>query len=284
MSCCSVCGQHACACGCGASERTPLSLYNRPGLGSLAYRVGTYADFFATMQMDLSSSALPALAGLRTRELDDPSMALIDAWAIGADVLSFYQERIANEGYLRTATERCSVLQLGRLVDYRLRPGVAASVYLAYTIDDNSPPVTIPLGAKAQSVPAPGEQMQTFETAESLDARHEWNVLKPRQTQPQNITLDNIASLDQLWLAGANTQLKHNDKLLFLFGALATGTTAMRLVDSVDVQQTDPATGAILPAADQRSRIRLQAMDAATVAIIAAANRAVVALASGDAR
>ncbi len=284
MSCCSACGQHACACGCGASERTPLPLYNRPGLASLAYRVGSYADFFATMQMDLSSSALPALAGLRTRELDDASMALVDAWAIGADVLSFYQERIANEGYLRTATERCSVLQLGRLVDYRLRPGVAASVYLAYTIDDNSPPVTIAAGAKAQSVPAPGEQMQTFETAEPLEARHEWNTLRPRQTQPQDITLASILSLDELWLAGGVTQLKHNDRLLFLFGALETGTTVLRVVDSVDVQQTDPATGAMLQAADQRSRVHLQAMSAATVAIVAAADRAIAALTSADAR
>ena len=284
MSCCSACGQHACACGCGASERTPLPLYNRPGLASLAYRVGTYADFFATMQMDLSSSALPALAGLRTRELDDPSMALIDAWAVGADVLSFYQERIANEGYLRTATERCSVLQLGRLVDYRLRPGVAASVYLAYTIDGNSPPVTIPAGAKAQSVPAPGEQMQTFETTEPLDARHEWNTLRPRQTQPQNITLDAIAALQEVWFTGGSTQLKHSDRLMFQFGELGTGTTALRTVESVDVQQTDPATGAMLQPADQRSRVRLQALSGATVAIVAAANRAVVALASGDAR
>lgn len=130
MSCCSACGQHACACGCGATATTPLPLANRPGLPSLAYRVGTYADFRATMQDDLSDSSLPALAGLRTRELDDASMAILDAWAVGADVLSFYQERIANEGFLRTATERRSVHELARLVDYRLRPGVSASVYL----------------------------------------------------------------------------------------------------------------------------------------------------------
>ncbi|NII75701.1 hypothetical protein FHW84_004312 [Dyella sp. SG562] len=275
MSCCSACGQHACACGCGAGARTPRSLYNRPGLDSLVYRVGTYADFRATMQLDLSDAALPALQGLRTRELDDPSMALLDAWAIGADVLSFYQERIANEGYLRTATERCSVLQLGRLVDYRLRPGVAASVYLAYTIDDNSTAVTIPPGAKAQSVPAPGEQMQTFETAEALDARREWNTLRPRLTQPQNISLATIGGLGELWVASANTQLKLNDPLLFLFGELGTGVSAIRRVQSVEVQQRDPATGAVLPPEQQRSRVVLQPVDAVTVQILTAANKAI---------
>ncbi|WP_447736802.1 putative baseplate assembly protein [Rhodanobacter soli] len=267
MSCCSACGTHACACGCGATAGTPLPLYNRPGLAGLAYRVGTYADFRATMQRDLSDAALPALAGLRTREQDDPAMALLDAWAVGADVLTFHQERIANEGYLRTATERRSVLELARLVDYRLRPGVAASVYLAYTVEKDSPPVTIPAGARAQSVPAPGEQMQTFETAEPLDARFEWNALQPRLTRPQNITLDNVAGLGELWIAGTAGNLKPNDRLLFLFGDLASGVQAIRLVQSVEVQQQSG-----------RSKVLLQPVDAATVGIVAAANKAIAAL------
>ena len=269
MSCCSACGKHACACGCGAPVRTPVSLYNRPGFDSLAYRVGTYADFRATMQLDLSNAALPALAGLRTRELDDPSMALLDAWAVGADVLSFYQERIANEGYLRTATERRSVLELGKLLDYRLRPGVAASVYLAYTIDPNSGPVTIAAGSRAQSVPAPGQQMQTFETSDDLDAQNEWNALQPRLTQPQNISLDTIAGLNELWVASITTNLKQNDRLLFQFGDLQSGVSAIRLVQSVDVQQMD-----------QRSHVVLQPLDAISVQIVAAANVAISALAA----
>jgi conserved hypothetical protein, phage tail-like region len=269
MSCCSACGKHACACGCGAIAGTPLLLYNRPGLDNLSYRVGTYADFRATMQNDLSDAALPALAGLRTRESDDPAMALIDAWAVGADVLSFYQERIANEGYLRSAGERRSVLELARLVDYRLRPGVAASVYLAYTVEKDSPPVTIAAGARAQSIPAPGEQMQTFETAESLDARYEWNALQPRLTRPQNISLDTIAGLGELWIASTASNLKPNDRLLFLFGDLVTGVQAIRLVQSVEVQQQS-----------QRRKLVLQPMDAATAQIVVAANVAIVALSS----
>jgi len=272
MSCCSACGKHACACacGCGATAGTPLSLTNRPGLNSLAYRVGTYADFRATMQADLSDAALPALAGLRTREQDDPAMALLDAWAVGADVLSFYTERIANEGYLRTATERRSVLELARLLDYRLRPGVAASVYLAYTVEKDSPPVTIPAGARAQSVPAPGEQMQTFETAEPLDARYEWNALRPRLTRPQDITLDNVATLDALWVASTATGLKPNDRLLFLFGELPDGVPALRLVQSVEVQ---PQSG--------RSKLLLQPFGALQGQIVAAAKVAIAALSGG---
>ena len=273
MSCCSACGKHACACGCGANAGTPLPLANRSGLAALNYRVGRYADFRATMQADLSDAAVPVLAGLRTREADDPAMALLDAWAVGADVLSFYTERIANEAYLRTATERHSVLELARLVDYRLRPGVAASVHLAYTVEKDSPPVTIPAGARAQSVPAPGEQMQTFETAEPLDARFEWNVLKPRLTRPPDISLDNITSLGELWIAGTASNLKTNDRLLFLFGDdLTSGTQVVRLVQSVELQQPM-----------QRSKVVLQPMDAATVQIVSAADVAIANWSSSDA-
>jgi len=253
MSCCSACGEHACACGCGRRARTPLSLANRPGLDSLAYRVGTWAEFHATMQMDLN---LPALAKLRTRAPDDPAMALLDAWAVGADVLSFYQERIANEGYLRTASERRSVLELGRLVDYRPRPGVAAGVYLAYTVEKDSPPVTIPAGARAQSIPAPGEQMQTFETAEPLEARFEWNALRPRLTRPPLVTRDILRDLSTLAFRGVTTGLKPNDWLVFEFSdGLAPSARQVGTVEPDMARQRTqvsllPAAGAHIRAVD----------------------------------
>jgi hypothetical protein len=254
MSCCSACSTNGCACGCGTRAGTPLSLYNAPGSTTLQYRVGTYADFFATMAASLSDSALPALADLRTRERDDFSMSLIDAWAATADVLALYQERIANEGYLRTATERASVLELARLVDYRVRPGVAANVYLAYTIEKDSLPVVIPQGARAQSVPAPGEQMQSFETSQPLLAREEWNALQPRLTQPQSISVDNVTELEELWVAGIANNLRTNDRLLFLFGDLETGLQAIRFVKSVELRIPEVRTRAVLQPMDAVSR------------------------------
>jgi hypothetical protein len=156
-------------CGCceGLEPLTPLATANRPGLNALAYRAGTHATFLATMKARLSASKYPALAGLTTRTATDPAIALLDAWATVADVFTFYQERIANEGYLRTATERRSILELARLVGFALRPGVAASVYLAFTMDDGHN-LEIPIGTRAQSLPGPGELPQSFETAEKL--------------------------------------------------------------------------------------------------------------------
>ena len=102
---------NGCDCGdCqGPRDHTPVRVDNLPGLRALAYRTGTHARFKASMLAGLSRSQDPVLGQLRTRDDDDFSIALLDLWATVADVLTFYQERIANEGYLRTAAERRSV-------------------------------------------------------------------------------------------------------------------------------------------------------------------------------
>ena len=220
-------------CGCceGIQILTPQSTANRPGLGMLAVRVGTHATFLETMLARLSSAAYPELAGLKTRDPADPAIALLDAWATVADVLTFYQERIANEGYLRTAVERRSILELARLVGYKLRPGVSASVYLAYTLENGSN-VEIPAGARAQSVPNPGEQMESFETSEPLQARADWNALQPRLTRPQSITAANADTIETLYFEGIATNLNPNDVLLIVLNG--GQTQVMRRVKAVE--------------------------------------------------
>ena len=187
-----------CSCCEGVSQETPREIFNRPSLSAVAYRVGSHSGFKESMLARLSSSELPALMDLRTRDDDDFSIALLDGWAMACDVLTFYQERIANELYLRTAVEPRSVHELARLLGYRPRPGVAASTVLAFTLDaapgapdQGARPTTIPKGTRVNSVPGPGETPQTFETVEDIEARVEWNALKPRMTlsaQTSNLT------------------------------------------------------------------------------------------------
>lgn len=116
-------------CGCceGQTASTPSRIDNRHGLDTVSYRIGDYHRFRETMLARLSSSELPELQGLTTRDQNDFSIALIDAWANVSEVLTFYQEYFANEGMLLTAKERLSVLEHARLIGYALNPGVAAS-------------------------------------------------------------------------------------------------------------------------------------------------------------
>lgn len=206
------CGQACCGCCQGAGGATPVFLENRPGLSALAYRVGTHARFKESMLAGIS--AKPALRALTTRDDDDPTIALLDAWATTLDVLTFYQERIANEGFLRTATERRSLLELARTIGYELRPGVASSTWLAFTLDGSpgSPrEVTIPAGTRAQSLPTKSELPQSFETGEPLLARPEWNALRPRLLEPQTIG----RGTTEVLVKGIATRLQPGDAILF---------------------------------------------------------------------
>ena len=104
----------------------------------------------------LSSAEYPALAGLKTRDTDDFSIALLDASSVMLDILTFYQERLANESYLRTATQLQSLTELARLIGYQPAPGVGSSVYLSFTLqaapgsstDPATAAITIPKGSR----------------------------------------------------------------------------------------------------------------------------------------
>jgi hypothetical protein len=174
-------------CGC-CKPRTPLvpdEPENRPALSAIAYRIGTFASFRQAILDELAS--VPALRPLRTRLSQDYTITTVELWAAVADVLTFYQERMANEGYLRTARVRDSVGRLARLIDYRLRPGAAALATLAFTLERDEA-LRLLAGLRVQSVPAEGEKPQKFETLEPLAADSRLNRLRvlppPRAINP----------------------------------------------------------------------------------------------------
>jgi hypothetical protein len=218
----------------GQLLHVPAAIVNAPAQPALRHRIGTHASFFESMlawlvvppeqavrcdgapeyedpdpllDAETGSSSWP-LRTLTSREIDDPTIALLDAWAMVGDVLTFYQERIANEGYLHTALEQRSVEELARLVGYRPRPGVAASVDLAFTLERDVI-TTIPAGARAQSLPAPGKLPQTFETSQPLVAKAVWNAMQPLQSRflwPRVLDGKQV-----VYLAGTATNLRIND-------------------------------------------------------------------------
>jgi predicted phage baseplate assembly protein len=186
---------------------------NPPGRTSLDARLGTHGSFLAEALTELGRR--PALAPLTTRDPGDPTIALVDAAAAILDVLTFYRERITNEGYLATATERRSVLELAGEIGYELNPGVAAETWLAFTLDTavGSPgEVALPVGSRSQSVPAQGEQPRVFETTAALVARPEWNALPGRTTAPDPPAWGDT----RLTLAGTATNLTPGDRILLV--------------------------------------------------------------------
>jgi len=224
-----------CGCCAGTTAQTPATIVNRPGLSAISYRPGTWAQFKASMLDALS--ATPALTAMRTRSDDDFTIALLDAWAVACDILTFYKERMANESYLRTATELVSVGELAKLIGYKLRPGLAASAALSFTLDTPPPAPTAPaggppgpatppagsppsvalaVGTQAQTVPDPGAQPATFETIAPVTARAGWNAIGPRMTRPPAATRYNAGA--NVRLSGLVATVSPGDSLLVVTG------------------------------------------------------------------
>jgi hypothetical protein len=208
--------------------QAPQGESNLPGLSAIAYRTGTWTSFNESMLARLSSSDYPALAALKTRDNDDLSIAFLDATAVVLDILTFYQERLANESYLRTATQLGSLTQLSRLIGYQPSPGVAASTYLAFTLraapglppNPNTTAITIPAGTQAQSVPGQGQTPQAFQTSADVLAKPDWNALPVQTGVPwapaSSGNLYPSAGQTSLYLAGTSTQLGPGDAILIV--------------------------------------------------------------------
>ena len=250
--------EHPDTCKCCSQDggRTPAPVDNRPGLSTIRYRAGTHPDFLATMVGDLTDEHRPALGRLTTRDPDDYTIALLDAWAVVGDVLTFYNERLANESYLRTARDRVSLQELGRLIGYQLRPGAAAETRLAFAIE--SPPdipasiasepgsapvvvpaeITLPVGLRVQSIPGPDEKPQTFETVEEILARPAWNAI------PASTTIATVPDAGDtvIWLAGTTVNVKPGDILLLEGNDIPGEEWDVRVLTEVHVDQDNDRT------------------------------------------
>lgn len=199
-----------------------------------------YRSYLTAMLDELTSPRHPALRALTARTTDDPAIALLDTAAVLCDLLRFHGERIAEEGYLRTARDLASLGLLGRLTGYRPRPGLSASTHLAYTLDDRSATdgdVLIPRGSRSRSVPvASGEQPRTFETGADLIVRVAWNELPVRRRAPGLLLPADLDRRSEIYVEGTNTLLQVGDRLVFWFGDAA----APRALQVAKVQ-ADPA-------------------------------------------
>ncbi|HEY8613613.1 MAG TPA: hypothetical protein VIL69_20330 [Roseomonas sp.] len=160
-------GTRECESFIGPVPPFPARVVNRAALPRIAYRVATYGEFRAALLRGLDRAV--ELRGWTHRAPDDPGIALLEGAAIIGDILTFYQERYANEAYLRTAGWRESVAELVRLLGYRLAPGIGGRATFAIEVKGSAPvgiPTGLPLKLDLAASPDPAE----FQTAAPLTA------------------------------------------------------------------------------------------------------------------
>jgi hypothetical protein len=108
---------------CRADDFCPPEAQPAPRIDYLARDYGS----FRRLMLDRIALLVP---GWRERTPADFGVTLVELLAYVADRLSYQQDSIATEAYLRTARRRVSVRRHVRLVDYVLRDGCNARVFM----------------------------------------------------------------------------------------------------------------------------------------------------------
>lgn len=95
----------------------------------------------------------------------DIGVAILETFAYLGDILSFYTDRMASEGFIGTASQRASVLQIASMLGYAPTPSSSATVALSVT-NSTASSITIPAGTQIASTSiVDGQKTQViFET------------------------------------------------------------------------------------------------------------------------
>jgi hypothetical protein len=149
------------ACPCEQC-RDPHIVTNQPGLSTVGYRVDDFAGFRRALLRPRDGEK--ALLGWHPAP-GDLGLQVLEWWAYLGDILTFYNERIANEDYLRTAQLTDDVTRLVRLLGYKPRPAIGAVGQVAAIRSPQRPqePLVIPAGFQVSNTATPGVPVETFE-------------------------------------------------------------------------------------------------------------------------
>lgn len=135
-------------------------------------------DSFKRALLEFSALRYPSW---QERSEADFGVMFAEALSSVADDLSYFQDRIAAEGWIETATERRSLVRLARLVDYEPRVATAATTLLRFEMQITG---SITPGTVVSALASDGSSID-FETGEGLadklprDVDPAWNTIQP---------------------------------------------------------------------------------------------------------
>ncbi|WP_020681053.1 baseplate J/gp47 family protein [Marinobacterium rhizophilum] len=256
-----------------------LTRWNRAGLSQLDYVEGNAATYFedlrATLSMLFQGDAAierwlgdPAndstLRQWQQRLLEqyqgprrDYAWELLRTFARAVHVLAHTTSTLANERYLRTATQWDSVRRLVAMLDYHPAPPASAETWLAlFARSDDAAIGEVETGLAVQNEPTDGSAPLIFETLNDIDVDYRLNELRAPDFNRSalHLSLGPATPLLTLQLDSVPPALGAGAR------ALVTTTTTAAAVQlqsvaagSVTVQYQDAAaTGLDLPLADLR--------------------------------
>ncbi|HEY5751988.1 MAG TPA: hypothetical protein VIT21_02465 [Chthoniobacterales bacterium] len=213
-----------------------LSALPRQLAGFPEFRLAMLRQIPAHLLMDAAEFPVNVqrpLRDWRAREGNDLGIMLLEMWAYVLDVLAFYEERIANEGYLPTAVRPASLQELIALIGYIPRPAIGAEVTLALLADTGKGLISVPTGTGFRSGAFDGEKPQIFEADEdcTIDpALNEWTLAPIR----------NPVFNGQFTMPPSDARLARDDLVLFTWGT--SGAAAAHVRNATPRQRLDGNT------------------------------------------
>ncbi len=113
------------------------------------------AKDFASFRQALSEFSTLRYPAWVERSEADLGVMLMEALAAMADELSYYQDRVAAESTIQTATQRLSVVRHARLVDYEPAPATVATTVLQLDVTLPTTPPTSPPQTTSWTIDTP---------------------------------------------------------------------------------------------------------------------------------
>lgn len=160
-------------------------------------------DSLLRLMLDRLAARMPGWQRLNEADL---GLALLELFAYAGDQAAYLIDRVALEGYLRTATQRESVAKLARLIDYALDPGAAAETLLVLQ-GDGSAPFVLPRGFAVATDAAEGEAAVVFETATDAIVDPQLSALAIAAVAPDGSSITLTAAAPAALQAGAELVL-----------------------------------------------------------------------------
>ena len=177
------------------------------------YLAKDYASFRQAL-LDFIPTRLPAWT---ERSEADIGMMLLELFAATADTLSYMQDRVANEAFLDSATQRRSVAEHLALLGYQMDQGASAYTWLQFQVNTTTTLSSQP-GLRVSNKPSRADEpLIVFETetpdAVTVTLRPEHNQMTVYDWEHQNCCLPSDAL--SVALVGSYNQLEIGDYLLF---------------------------------------------------------------------
>jgi Baseplate J-like protein len=233
-----------------ASCPTTLDYATPPpsGLGPADEQVAVdyLAKDFASFRQALSDFSTLRYPAWVERSEADLGVMLMEALAAVADELSYYQDRVAAESTIQTATQRLSVVRHARLVDYEPAPATTATTVLQLEVSRpgtiDTPLLFRALGADGSiidfevedpAVGLAGPPAGTLPPWATVDTRWNGASLRPYYWDDSQRCLP--VGSTTLYLAGQRLGLYGGQQLLLDTSAATTGDPPVRELVTVSL-------------------------------------------------